>query len=161
MSNNETTTAPKRAVHLEGADMALKITRLLENLITCLTQETLAIQSHNRGVAEKMNQEKTHMMHSYKNLHTELSQKPDIFKNLDPDIKSHLQKLTAEFEIALKDNITAIIAGRGAATRLIERILNRVREATSTNTKSYNNAGKMVEQKSSRTIMPTKLNETY
>jgi len=156
MNKNETVRS-----NSDGADMALKVSKLFKKLITCLSQETLALQSHNRAVAEKMNQEKTRLMHSYKAVQGELKDNPTLFKNLDTDIKKHLQELSKEFETVLKDNMLAVVVGKKAVTRLIDRILEKVREASSMNTKSYNNSGRINESRMSNKIIPTTLNETY
>ncbi len=145
----------------EGADVALKISKLLKKLIECLTQETLALQSHNRTVAERMSQEKSVLMHNYKTIQKELSANPDLFQNLDKDVKAHLKGITTEFEIVLNDNIMAIQSGKNAVTRLIGRILDKAREAATLNPKSYNANGRIIENNTKSTMTPTKLNETY
>lgn len=155
--HNKETSKP----NTNGADMALKVSKLLKSLITCLTQETLAIQSHNRAVAEKMNQEKTRLMHSYTALKDQLESNPKMFENLDQDIKAHLKDISKEFEVVLKENMMAVVVGKKAVSRLIGRILEKVREAASVNNKSYNNAGKMNETALSNKIIPTTLNETF
>lgn len=156
-----TTKAQAPKLNTDGADSALKISKILKRLITCLTQETMALKSHNRDVAKKMAQEKTILMNNYKTLQNNVLQNPDMLKNLDPDIKSHLKEITTEFETVLKDNVVAIYAGRNAVTRLINRIVKKARDSVSTNPKSYNANGHITNSDGKASIMPTKLNETY
>lgn len=156
-----TTENTNKQVSVNGADFALRTSKLLKKLITCMTQETLAIQSYNRSVAEEMNQEKTLLMHNYQSVRSELEANPEIFKNLDADLKKHLQEITTEFEAVLKDNMMAITTGKKAVSRLITRILDKVRKTTINAPKSYNANGVVVDSASQSTMVPTKLNETY
>lgn len=152
-------TQPK--LNVDGADSALKITKILKKLITCLTQETLALQGHNRDIAAKMAQEKTILMHNYKTLQNNVLENPETLKNLDPDVRAHLKEVTKEFEVALKDNVVAIYSGRNAVSRLINRIIKKARDSVSTTPKSYNASGCMVNNDTKASMMPTKLNETH
>ena len=144
-----------------NADTALKLVKILQKLMQCMSQETLAVQNHNRDIAAKMSQEKTLLMHNYKSIQGELTSYPRLFDNLDDDIKKHLKDVIKEFEFVLKENMRAIDAGRGAVKRLIDRILKKARQAASLNPKAYNAQGHLVDNDMKHGIVPTKLNETY
>ena len=148
-------------LNTDGADVALKISKILKKLITCLTQETLALQSHNRDIANKMNQEKTLLMHNYKSIQAHLAETPELFKNSDSDVKKHLQDITAEFETVLDDNVMAIQSGRNAVSRLIKRIIKKARQAASTSPQAYDANGYTIADNIKAPMMPTKLNETF
>lgn len=155
------TTQKQAPLNVEGVDSAMKIAKLLQKLITCLTQETLALQSHNRDIASKMALEKTVLMNNYKTLQDNVFQKPAVLENLDADVKAHLKAVTKEFETALKDNVVAIYAGRNAVNRLITRIIKKARDSVSHTPKSYNSKGHMTDSDLKTSMTPTKLNEIY
>ena len=144
-----------------GADTALKIQKLLKSLIECMSQETLALKSHNRDVAGKMSEEKTRLLLTYQNIASELHKNPDVLKQADADIQKQLISLMGEFETVLKDNMTAIQAGKGAVSRLINRLLTKAREAVGSTGRHYNAKGQLVEHRHRGPINPSQLNEVY
>lgn len=152
-------TEPK--INTKGADVAYKFERLMKKLIQCMTQETLALQAHNRHLATSMAEEKARLLHNYRDLHAELLTHPDILKDVDTDIRKHLKTMAAEFEYVMKDNIQAIQSGRHAVGRLINRILQKAREAALASHKYYNAKGEMVEPGMKKSMTPTKFSETY
>jgi len=156
MSNNLT-----QNLNINGADLALKLERLLKRLITCMTQETLAMQCHNHEVSGKMAQEKTMLMNNYRNLHKDLLANPDIIRNADTDIQNHLKTIIAEFEVVLCDNIKAVYSGRNAVGRLINRILQKARDTASPSHKHYNAKGQMVDGDLKSGMTPVRINDIY
>lgn len=151
----------ERPLNINGAGMALKVQNLLKALIECMTQETMALKAHNQDIATKMSAEKTRLMMTYKVIAAELHNNPTILKQADDDIRAQLGTLMDEFEIVLKDNMTTIQAGRGAISRLINRLLNKVRETVCQTSRNYNEHGELVEKRSQRPMQPTQLNEIY
>ena len=155
------TDANSKPINTKGADIAYKFERLMKKLIQCMTQETLALQSHNRNLATTMAEEKARLLHNYRDLQAELLTNPDILKDIDDDIRNHLKTMAAEFEYVMKDNIQAIQSGRNAVGRLINRILQKAREAAAASHKYYDSKGQMVEASTKKSMIPTKFSETF
>ena len=150
-----------KPLNTKGADTALKIEKLLKSLIECMAQETLALKSQNQSVAGQMTKEKIRLLTTYKAIAAELESNPDMLKSVDEDIKKQLKGLIGDFDATLKENITAIQSGRSAVSRLINRLLNKAREAVNNTNRNYDSKGKLVEQRVQSMISPTQLNEVY
>jgi hypothetical protein len=149
-------------LNISGADFAFRLEKLIRKLMECIIQETLAIKSHDRNIAELMRQEKSLLLFNYQSMIIELERTPNILRELDSDLKEHLQKTIYDFEAVMVDNIKTIQAGKNSVGRLIARILDKARIATSTAPKAYNNFGLIAQGHSMRApATPTKLNETY
>ncbi len=148
-------------INTRGADIALKTEKLLTKLIHVMGQENLALQAYNRSVAEEMAQEKTLLIGNYRALMLDLEKDPEAFKKLDDDIRAHIQKLTKDFEVAMKENARVVYGRRFAVKKLLDRILTKARDVAGAQVKSYNAKGKMNIQRSNAGTLPTQLNETY
>jgi len=144
-----------------GADIAVKTEKLLQKLMHVMGQENLALQAHNRALAEEMAQEKTLLIGNYRALIKELQQDPDAYKKLDESIRNHIAKMVTDFEDAMKENARVVYGRRYAVKRLLDRILNKARDAAASPVKSYNANGKMHAKCSSGGSVPIQLNETY
>lgn len=125
-----------KPLNTKGANTALQVQKLLKALIECMTQETLALRAYNQDIAQKMSEEKTRLLVTYKTIAAELQKNPDILRQTDDDIQKQLGTLMDEFEIVLKENMTTIQAGRSAVTRLINRLLSKVRETVEHTTRN-------------------------
>lgn len=147
-------------LNINGASLALKTEKLLKKLIHVLSQETLAMQSHNRSIANNMAQEKTQLLANYKSIQEQLKENPEILRQADEDVRTHLKEVMAEFEIILCDNIRAIQSGRNAVRRIMNRILTKARDSVEHTTKLYNSSGKMIKTSTHSTMTPVKINET-
>ena len=150
----------EKPLNTRGADIAVKTEKLLKKLIHVMGQENLALQSYNRKVAEEMAQEKTLMIGNYRALMMDLEKDPEAFKKMDEDVKTHIQKLMADFEVAMKENARVVYGRRHAVKKLLDRILIKAREVASGSVKSYNSSGKMNTRTSHAGVYATQLNET-
>ena len=121
----------------------------------------MALKSHNGDIAGKMREEKTRLLLTYQAIASELQKNPEILKQTDSDIQKQLTLLMKEFETVLRDNMTAIQAGRGAVARLINRLLTKAREAVGNSSRNYNAKGQLVERHRASPINPSQLNEVY
>lgn len=148
-------------VRTKGADIALKTETVLKKLIHVMGQENLALQAHDRKMAEEMAQEKTLLISNYRALIKDLDHDPDALRDLDDDVKAHVQSLIKDFEVAMRENAKAVFARRYAVKKLLDRILTKAREVSGSHHKSYNQHGKMNNVGNKSVFIPTQLNETY
>jgi hypothetical protein len=149
-------------LNTKGADIALKLENIIKRMSKCMTQETLALQSQNRAIAAEMAEEKARHLQAYRALAEEVKSRPDVVSGLDPDIKKHIETMMAEFEVIMKDNIRVILSNRFAVKRLIQRIMDKAREAASSNHQYYNAQGKIMNGSGQKSAMvSTQLNETF
>ncbi len=146
---------------LKGTDIVSKTETLLRKLIHVMGQENLALQAHDRQLAEEMAQEKTLLIENYRALIKDLKKEPEALKNINADAKAHVQELIKEFDTAMRENAKAVYARRYAVKKILERILNKARQVSGGSHKSYNQQGKMNDLSSKSKFIPTQLNETY
>jgi hypothetical protein len=158
---SDKTTQQNSQAKLKGTDIVSKTETLLRKLIHVMGQENLALQAHDRSLAEEMAQEKTVLISNYRALIKDIEKDPEALKNLDEDTKSHVQKMISDFEVAMRENAKAVYARRYAVKKILERILDKARQVSGGNHKSYNQQGKMNDCSSSAKFIPTQLNETY
>lgn len=154
-------TANNKPLNTKGADTALKIQKLLKSLIECMSQETLAIKAQKQDIAAKMNEEKSRLLPHYQSIAKELKENPSLLREADEDVRKQLSALMAEFSAVMNENIMTIQTGRTAVSRLIERLLNKAREAVNKSGRRYNAKGKLVEQNATGNVIQGQLNSLY
>ena len=159
--SDKTPAQPSNQAKLKGTDIVSKTETLLKKLIHVMSQENLALQAHDRSLAEEMAQEKTLLIENYRALIKDLEKEPEALKNIDDDAKAHVQQMIADFDVAMRENAKAIYARRYAVKKILERILDKARQVSGGNHKSYNQQGKMNHVSSKSRFIPTQLNETY
>lgn len=149
----------KDILNTKGADMSLSIERILTNLTVCLNQETEAVLQNNRDAASALQEEKIRLMQQYKGLSEKLEKNPDILDQIDPNVRTHLKTISADFQDALKNNLRAIKSAHDAVNRLIDRIMTTARRTLSEDTQKYDAKGALVGAGYNGSMTPTKLNE--
>jgi len=153
------TTQTQNTLSTKGADLALSVERVLSKLTVCLNQETEAVKQNNRDAAALLQEEKMQLMERYKGLSESLEKDSTQFDNLDDHIRAHLKKISADFQIALKDNLLAVKSAHNAVTRLMDRIMTTARRAVMQDQQTYNAYGTFTDNGAKGTMTPTKLNQ--
>jgi DNA-binding transcriptional MocR family regulator len=148
-------------LNIKGADVALRIEQMLQELITCIQAETHALRAHDKKASTTHLKKKKALLLRYQSLHSELSESTKDIDMSDKNIKSYLKKTIAEFDNTLKENAIAITTGKKAATRLLTRILEKARQAVAHENPHYDARGQFVQKQSQPFSTPSKLNETY
>lgn len=146
-------------LNTKGADVAVSIDNTLSKLTVCLLQEAEAVTQNNRDAAAALQDQKIRLMEQYRALSESLSRDPTVLETLDESIHSHLKKISAEFQSALKINAQAIKAAHNSVTRLMDRIMTTARRTVMDGQQQYNAQGALTGGVVNGTLTPTKLNQ--
>ena len=143
----------------ENDHMSAQIIGLLTQLIRCLDAETAALQENNRDKAALRSREKILLLQNYEAISRGLQKKPDMLMDLDSSVKLHLKEKILHFERSLNANTNTVSTSKNAVNRLINRIMDRARDAIKSPLQPYNNKGQIMARKSGSSMMPVKLSE--
>ncbi len=113
---------------------------VLDRLEQVLESETDCLRRMQTDEAAKLLEDKTRLAHSYERLQAGLAEDPTPFKLLTAGQRQGLRDMLERFRRVLADNERAILAARSVGERVIQTIIDAVKQDRLTNA-GYSAAG--------------------